>query len=136
VALDGLADRLRDDVATTDVELLVLHGSRARGDATPASDWDLAYVDDPNLDVIGLTLAITAALGSDLVDLVDLATASALLRYRAGRDGIALIERTPEAFLDFRLEATFFWCDVEPVVRAAHRDVLAALRSASGLEGP
>ncbi len=128
MTLDELADRLRGDVATRDVELLVLHGSRARGDATPVSDWDFAFLAGPDLDVIGLTLAITAALGSDLVALVDLATASALLRYRAGRDGIALIERTPEAFLDFRLEATLFWCDVEPVVRAAHHDVLAVLR--------
>jgi predicted nucleotidyltransferase len=128
VTLEELAGRLRDDVATRAVELLILHGSRARGDNTLASDWDFAFLAEPSLDVIGLSLAITTTLGSDRVDLVDLATASALLRYRAGRDGVALIERTPEAFLDFRLEATLFWCDVEPVVRAAHDDVLAVLR--------
>lgn len=124
---DELADLLGDDGATREIRLLVVHGSRARGDAAPGSDWDFAYLAAPTLDVLGLTLALTTALGTDDVDLVDLGTASALLRYRCGRDGIAVIEREPEMFLDFRLEATLFWCDVEPVIRAAHRDVLASL---------
>jgi predicted nucleotidyltransferase len=124
---DQLADLLRDDDVIRKVRLLVVHGSRARGDAAPGSDWDFAYLAAPTVDVIGLTLALTTALGTDDVDLVDLGTASALLRYRCAHDGIAVIEREPDVFLDFRLEATLFWCDLEPVIRAAHRDVLASL---------
>ena len=72
-------------------------------------------------------VALTRVLGTDDVDLVDLATASALLRFRAARDGVLLLEARPEAFLDFRLEAVRFWCDAGPVIRAAQADVLASL---------
>ena len=47
-------------------------------------------------------------MGSDAVDLVDLVTGSALVRFRAARDGIALLERPSGAFLDFRLDAIGF----------------------------
>ena len=67
------------------------------------------------------------AVGTDAVDLADLTTASALLRFRAARDGVALLERPPGAFLQFRLEAVRFWCDAGPVIRTAQADVLAAL---------
>jgi predicted nucleotidyltransferase len=127
VTPDELAISLRGDPALRDVQLLVLHGSRARGEAGPRSDWDLGYLADPCADLGALAVAITSTLRSDRVDLVDLATASALLRYRTARDGILLLEREPNTFLRFRLEATRFWCDVEPVVRAAHDDVLRAL---------
>lgn len=124
---DELARRLSGDAVAGDVRLLVLHGSQARGDATARSDWDVGYLAEPGADIGMLGAVITSELGTDLVDLADLASASALLRYRAARDGTALLEREPELFLRFRLEATQFWCDVEPVVRAAHRDLLAAL---------
>lgn len=109
------------------VQLLVLHGSRGRSDATERSDWDVGYLAVPGTDIGELGAVITSTIGSDLVDLVDLASASALLRYRAARDGVALLEREPGSFLRFRLESAQFWCDVEPVVRAAHADLLAAL---------
>jgi hypothetical protein len=62
------------------------------------------------------------------VDLVDLAGAGALLRFRAARDGVLVLERRHDAFLDFRLDAVRFWCDAGPVIRAAQADVLASLR--------
>jgi hypothetical protein len=95
---------------------------------SPKSDGDLAYLAEPGLDVLGLNLALTTVLGTDLVDLVDLATATGLLRYRATRDGLVLVERGADVLSAFRLEATLFWCDVEPVVRAAQGRVLSALR--------
>jgi len=58
---------------------------------------------------------------------VDLRRASALLRYRAARDGIPLLERPPGEFQRFQLQAVQFWCDAETVIRRAHDDVLAAL---------
>ena len=107
--------------------LLVLHGSRGRGDAGPRSDWDFAYLADQQLDPTELLAKLTVAVGTAAVDLVDLFTASALLRFRAARDGVALLERPPGAFLQFRLEAVRFWCDAGPVIRTAQADVLAAL---------
>lgn len=124
---DELATRLRGDPALRDIRLLVLHGSRARGEAGPGSDWDFGYLADPGADLGALAVAITSMLRTDRVDLVDLATTSALLRYRTARDGVLLLEREPDTFLQFRLEVTLFWCDVEPVVRAAYDDVLGAL---------
>lgn len=109
------------------VLLAVLHGSRARGDGGPASDWDIGVVTGGGVDLAALTADLTAALGTDAVDVVDLGRASALLRYRAARDGVALLERTPDAFLEFRIEATRFWCDAGPVIRAAQECVLADL---------
>ena len=109
------------------VRLLVLHGSRGRGDAGPRSDWDFAYLADGQLDPTELLAKLTVAVGTDAVDLADLTTASALLRFRAASDGVALLERPPGAFLQFRLEAVRFWCDAGPVIRTAQADVLAAL---------
>jgi predicted nucleotidyltransferase len=109
------------------VRLLVLHGSRGRGDAGPRSDWDFAYLADERLDPTELLAKLTVAVGTDAVDLANLSTASALLRFRAASDGVALLERPPGAFLQFRLEAVRFWCDAGPVIRTAQADVLAAL---------
>lgn len=127
-----LAAALLDRPAYAGVGLLVLHGSRARGDAGPGADWDFGYLADsrsgaPTPDPPAVIADLVSVTGTDLVDLVDLATASALLRFRAARDGVALLETRPDAFLDFRLEAVQFWCDAGSVIRAAHDDVLASL---------
>lgn len=125
---EQLAVRVRGHPATAGLHLLVLHGSRSRGDAGPSSDWDMAYLcDDPAFDPAGLAVALTTILGTDSVDVADLATSSALLRFRAARDGIALVEHGAGGFADFQLEATRFWCDAGPVIRAAHDEVLAGL---------
>ena len=109
---------------TPGLELLLLHGSRSRGEAHPGSDWDLGYLGD--VDSAGLLDAITSALGTDAVDLVDLARTTALLRFEAARDGICLYESVG-AHLDFVLDATRFWCDAGPVIRRSQHDVLAEL---------
>ncbi|WP_018331154.1 type VII toxin-antitoxin system MntA family adenylyltransferase antitoxin [Actinomycetospora chiangmaiensis] len=126
---DEIAAALRGRAALVGVELLVLHGSRARGDAGPTSDWDVGYQSAPGTDVDPAALldVLSSTLVTDAVDLVDLRRASALLRFRAARDGVALVEARPEVFLDFRLEAVRFWCDAEPVIRAAQAEVLASL---------
>ena len=122
-----LADALRGRPELDGLRLLVLHGSRARGDAGPHSDWDLGYVgDDAGFDPAALVVAVSDAVGSDAVDVVDLDRAGALLRFRAARDGVVLHETQGE-FLTFRLEAVRFWCDAGTVIRAAYDDVLAAL---------
>jgi predicted nucleotidyltransferase len=108
------------------VRLLVLHGSRARGEAGDTADWDLGVLAD-DVDLADLLASVTGLLGTDAVDVVDLRTASALLRYRAARDGVVLAEGRPGAFPDFREEAVRFWCDAGPVIRAAQDDVLTGL---------
>ncbi|HYC55697.1 MAG TPA: nucleotidyltransferase domain-containing protein [Candidatus Binatia bacterium] len=109
------------------LRILALHGSRARGDADQASDWDFAYLGDGPLDVTSLQGALIDALAREDVDLVDLSRASGLMRYRVARDGRALFERTPDAFDDFRLEAALYWIDMQDVIRAEHEGILERL---------
>jgi predicted nucleotidyltransferase len=109
------------------LELLVLFGSRARGDAHAGSDWDFGYLATPSADVTGLLTTLVEITGSDRVDLVDLARAGGVLRFRAARDGQVLYERGPGLGNAFRLEAAHFWCDMAPVFGPAHADVLARL---------
>jgi len=124
VDADELAAALRDDPATRGLTLLVLHGSRARGDHRPDSDWDFGYLGDPDPGRLGGHL--TQLVGTDAVDLVDLTRASALLRFRAAAEGRLIVGDAAE-FLRFRLQATQFWCDAGPVIRAAQDSLLASL---------
>lgn len=117
----------KSSIDLSGLRLLLLHGSRARGEAGARSDWDCGYLADEQLDPTALHLGLSAALGTDAVDLVDLARASALLRFRAARDGVPLLEHPAGAFEDFQLDATLFWCDAGPTIRAAQDDVLAGL---------
>lgn len=103
------------------VEALALHGSRARGDGHPGSDWDFAYLPAPgaSVDHLGLLGALIDVLGTDDVDLADLSRASGLLRFHVARDGRLLFERTDDVFFRFRFEAARFWFDIAPLVRQA-----------------
>jgi predicted nucleotidyltransferase len=114
-------------VKAAGLRLLVLFGSRARGDATRGSDWDLGYIASADFDVFGFLATLVRALGTDRIDLVDLERASGLIRFRAARDGIVLFEATPRAFEEFWFEAVSFWCDMAPVIRAGYEDILSGL---------
>lgn len=120
-ALHGLAR------SAPDLDLLLLHGSRARGETHAGSDWDFGYLGGAELDVAGLLAAIVETLHDDRVDLVNLATGSGLLRYRAARDGVILFESMPGLGEQFRLDAVGFWCDAQPVLQRGYRAVLEGL---------
>jgi predicted nucleotidyltransferase len=124
----SLLDRARTVASCAPgLELLMLFGSRARREEHARSDWDFGYLGDHTLDVASLLAALVEAVGSDRVDLVDLARASGLLRFRAARDGMALFESRPRIMEVFCLDAADFWCDAEPILRRGYRDVLADL---------
>lgn len=109
------------------LDLLVLHGSRARGDAHSASDWDFAYIARTSFRPEDLMVDLSGIVATDAVDLVDLERASGLLRFRAARDGVSLCERVPGAFDRFRFEAVRFWCDAGPTLEQSYAAVLARL---------
>jgi predicted nucleotidyltransferase len=123
----ALRDRLAAAAMLPGLDLLVLFGSRARGDAHAASDWDFAYLGTGELDADALVGALTRATGSDAVDIVDLARAGGLLRYRVARDGQVVVEKRPDAFERFWLDAVTFWCDAAPVLGPAYEGVLERL---------
>jgi len=110
------------------LRLLLLFGSRARGDAQERSDWDLGYLANPGLDPDALLLDLVNALGTERVDLVDLARAGAQVRFRAAGEGRVLHEAEPGVFSKFWIEAVDFWCDAGPLLRAGYAQVLGRLR--------
>ena len=109
------------------LSVLLLFGSRARGDASEHADWDFGYLSDSAVDPLALSAALAAVVGSDRVDLVDLSRASGLLRFRAARDGVVVHEAVPGTFDEFRFEAARFWFDAEPVLRRGYDDILERL---------
>ncbi len=109
------------------LRLLVLFGSRARGDASRTGDWDFGYLAGPEFDPDRLLADLAGALATDRIDLVDLARAGGQLRFRAARDGRVLYEPQPGAFGRFWMEAVSFWCDAAPVLEHAYAGVLARL---------
>ena len=123
--IDTLAQAAR---ATPGLEVLMLFGSRARGDAHPGSDWDLGYLASDVLDVDAWLGTLVELVGSDRVDLVDLRRASGLLRYRVARDGRLVHEARPGLGEGFSLEAAQFWCDAAPVLQRGYAEVLAELK--------
>jgi len=109
------------------LRLLILHGSRARGDARPDSDWDFGFVAGEGFDVDALLTDLTRRLRADRIDLVDLARAGGLIRYRAARDAKTVFARDDRVFPDFWFEAVRFWCEAGPVLDRAYEDRLARL---------
>ena len=105
---------------------LLLFGSRARGDAAPSADWDFAYLAETSFDAAALLADLVRLLRTDRIDLVDLSAASGLLRFRAARDGMAMFGDA-DVVERFRIEAASFWCDTEPILRAAYDAVLERL---------
>lgn len=99
--------------------LLVLHGSRARGQHRADSDWDFGYVADRRFDPDSLLASLSHELG-DRIDLADLSRASALLRFKAAADGVMVFESVTGEFDRFRLAAIQTWCDMEPVLSRAY----------------
>jgi len=122
-----IADAGRCAARQQGLQLLVLFGSRARGDASAQADWDFGYVADGSADVLALVAALAAIVGTERVDVVDLGRASGLLRFRAARDGVLVYESAPGVFDRFRFEAARFWFDAESVLRPAYEAVLDRL---------
>jgi predicted nucleotidyltransferase len=108
------------------LDLLLLFGSRARGDQHAGSDWDLAYLAGDGFDPDGFLARLVPLLG-ERVDLVDLSRANGLLRYRAAAEGRPLYESSPDRFERFWIEAVTFWCEIEPLLGPAYDEVLARL---------
>jgi predicted nucleotidyltransferase len=109
------------------LRLLLLFGSRARGDERADSDWDFGYLGSTALDVDGLLATLVLTVGSDRIDLVNLARAGGQLRFRAAGDSVPLFATDAKEFPRFWFDAVSFWCDMQPVLRAGYEEVLSEL---------
>jgi predicted nucleotidyltransferase len=112
------------------VRLLVLFGSRVRGQVHSQSDWDFAYLASEASDEELLRERLMGILETDLVDLVDLSKASALLRIQIAVGGTPLFEEDAGVFQAFQIDAASFWCDVAPVLGVAYEQILDGLQAA------
>ncbi|WP_017662190.1 type VII toxin-antitoxin system MntA family adenylyltransferase antitoxin [Baaleninema simplex] len=94
------------------LKMLVLFGSRARGDTHAKSDWDFAALYDEELrqqTVEGFgwfrdagILGDCFGISSDNIDLVELDRCSDLIAHYIARDGQVIYEREPGLFAAFR----------------------------------
>ena len=123
----GLGAAVAAARATAGLDLLILFGSRSRGDSRPGADWDFGYLADEAADVPTLLATLVEALEDERVDLVDLRRAGGLLRYRAARDGLPLHEAAAGLFDRYRLQAVRFWCENAAVFERGYDEVLEAL---------
>jgi uncharacterized protein len=123
-------EAIRAAALESGMEMLVLFGSRVRGQEHARSDWDFGYQAGEQSDLDLLRTRLAKVLATDSIDLVDLARATALLRMRVAAEGQPLFEAQPGLFMFFQDETARFWCDVEPVLSRAYAGILERARSA------
>ncbi len=99
------------------LQMLILFGSRARGEHRPDSDWDLGisydeanrqtHIKEISNDYL-TSLSILSELfeiNRDLIDLIELDRCSPLTKYQVARDGKLIYEKNTGDFLKFRVRA-------------------------------
>jgi uncharacterized protein len=131
---DSALAALRDALDRPGVDAAYLIGSRARGTANALSDIDVAVLHAPGLDArarldlrLRLMVDAGAALGTTEIDVVLLNEAPPLMRHRALREGILLVDRDPSARIDFYVRTLNDYIDTEPLRRLGSRRLRAAI---------
>jgi predicted nucleotidyltransferase len=122
------------------LKLLLLFGSRARGDNLPSSDWDFALLFDEDLRKqhepgggwncyrSWVVLQQILGLGDDEMDWVDLKDASLLLAHAIARDGVVIYEREPGLFEQFRQQSLMTPQQLKAIRREQKATIAAALK--------
>jgi len=125
---DAARARLAAALERDGVVAAMLFGSQALDSAGPLSDVDIAVWADPGLDRaerfdlrLELIGAATVALRTEEVDLVVLNDAPPLLRHRALRDSVRLVNRDPRCRIRLETRAILDYLDTKPL-----REVLGA----------
>lgn len=118
------------EVARREVQAVWLFGSHARGEATDASDVDLAVLASPplGLERVRVIDAVGRATGGE-VDVIDLSTAPPALAWEILTSGRLVFEQDERAAEEFVRRARFAADD------AAHRDRLALLAQVGEVGG-
>lgn len=121
-----------------DLKLLVLFGSRARGQADPSSDWDFAFLYEPahsaecqpywfpGSDLLD-TLCQVLQVSDDAIDLVDLSTCSEITAHFVVRDGQVIYEKVLGEFAQFQQHALKTKAELKQYRHAQREKVLQTL---------
>jgi predicted nucleotidyltransferase len=100
---------LQDICERYGLELVVIFGSRARGQACATSDCDVGVLRKKGIvpagDFLQLAYQLSQALKLGNIDLVDLRRASPLLKYEVSRWGKPIYQAEPSVFVRFRVLA-------------------------------
>jgi len=121
------------------VTLAYLYGSQARGDAGPLSDVDVAVLFESDVSgserfnqVLRLMGELGSLFGRDDVNVVDLATASPLLRHRIYYQGRLLYRADAATQVRFETETLRDYVDTKPLRRIKRRYVMQRFGVSAG----
>lgn len=123
------------------LKLLVLFGSRARGENFPSSDWDFALLFDEELrqqyEPDGgwncyrswIVLQQVLGLGDDEMDWIDLKNASDLLAHKIALDGVVIYESEAGLFEQFRQESLITPQQLKAIRNEQKAEIAAAIQT-------
>ncbi|RMH16299.1 MAG: nucleotidyltransferase domain-containing protein [Gammaproteobacteria bacterium] len=126
------------------LKLLILFGSRARGDCDRNSDWDVAFLSAPDSENLSAwfsgadllkTLSKQGHISSDSrserlrqrIDLIDLSTCSDILAHFVAQEGQLIYERDPGEFERFRQRSLKAPAELKQFRQTQREKVLQAL---------
>ncbi|HEY9830497.1 MAG TPA: nucleotidyltransferase domain-containing protein [Stenomitos sp.] len=117
------------------LKMLVLFGSRARGDIHANSDWDFAALYDEELREssckdkafawfeVPILIGQVFDLNSDKIDVVELNHCTPLLGYQVARDGKLLYEQQAGEFINFQRQAWKIYADTAKFRKAQRQSI-------------
>lgn len=113
------------------LKMLILFGSRARGDVHTNSDWDFAFLCDSEQQSksvlfdseIYAILADLFRINDDQIDAINLASCPPLLAHAIAQDGKLLYERDSDLFKVFKQQSLMS----EEQLKAIQKDLRAKL---------
>ncbi len=117
------------------LKMLVLFGSRARGDTHAKSDWDFAALYDDELRQsyvkdngfawfeVPQKLGDFFEINSDIIDVVELNQCSPLVGFYVARDGKLIHEKNQGEFVNFQLKAWKIYADTEKFRQAQRESI-------------
>lgn len=121
------------------LKLLILFGSRARGEQDPTSDWDFAFLAEPvpvaerkpfwfsGFELLN-TLSHLLQISEEKIDIVDLDHCSDLLAHVVARDGQLIYEKTPGEFARFQYSALKSKAELSEFRQSQRQKILQALQ--------
>lgn len=101
ISIDKVRERLGHVLEDKDLKLVLLFGSAVSGKIHKLSDIDLAFLFDSPVNILELTNKVIRLLHTDAIDVVDLRSASPLLKFSVAKNGLLIYEKEPGMFNEF-----------------------------------